>query len=190
MPSPKTPKKSPRSQTRKHVNRQAELHRVAKELGPKHTFVVQPTRKLHFPGQHVRLYGKTLHNNFAGQQLKEANPSEYLRQMKKLGVKEKQNAERAIAAEKARLASLHEEQMRRQAARLAFEKQIEAMRKANEQRRKRKEENEMGEMAKLAALFSGSTFVPSLKSPSRGPGSRGASNSKQAEALRKLWNEW
>ena len=201
MPSSSQTKKAPRphSSSRKKVNRQAELHRVAKEALPSQRFAVHPTRKAVFPGQAVRLFGRSLEENYAGQQLKETNPSEYLRQLKKLQAKEKMNAAAAKAAAdaaaKARLARIEEERARAAAAQAAFKKQWEAMMKEDtEQRQKRKEEDEAAEMSKLAALFSGSSPVVLYSGTSRvrGPGSRGShgSNSKKAEALRKLWNEW
>lgn len=81
--------------TRKNF-RSKSLKNIQNKATNKEYFRIVGTRKV-YPGQLVRLYANTLANNFPGQVLKEFEPAEYVKQMKKLKVKQALNAERATA---------------------------------------------------------------------------------------------
>ena len=80
-----TPKST--TQTRK-INRTKEIEQLAVASTGKQKFGVIRGTEI-FPGQRVHLYTRNYKNNYIGRQLAEVNPSEYLRQKKKLNVKYK-----------------------------------------------------------------------------------------------------
>jgi hypothetical protein len=82
---PSTPKTT--TQTRK-INRTKEIQELAMASTGKQKFGVIRGTEI-FPGQRVHLYTRSNKNNYIGRQLAEVNPSEYLRQKKKLNVKYK-----------------------------------------------------------------------------------------------------
>lgn len=72
------------SQTKKNKkNRVKELRRVLSEGTKKQQFrLIRPSMSI--PDQKIQLYSKNLAENFQGQQLKEFEPAEYLKQKQKL----------------------------------------------------------------------------------------------------------
>lgn len=72
------------SQTKKNSkNRVKELRRVLSEGTKKQQFrLIRPSMSI--PDQKIQLYHKNLQENFQGQQLKEFEPAEYLKQKMKL----------------------------------------------------------------------------------------------------------
>lgn len=81
--------------TRKIVNRNKEVKNIQNKATNKQWFRIPPSQK-EFPGQLIRLYASTLRNNFPGQQLKEANPKEYLKQKQMLNITQKMKRNREL----------------------------------------------------------------------------------------------
>lgn len=67
----------------KKVNRNKFLKNIQNAASNKAWFRIHGTRK-QYPGQVIRLYSKTLENNYPGQMLKESDPGEYMKQKLKL----------------------------------------------------------------------------------------------------------